>query len=104
VTQSSEATVMQAWVTAVAQELGLADEAGSGSLVDTVLDLTSGVAHPVSRPAAPVTAFLVGLAAGRQAAPAVAAPGYAQKISALAEGWDAEGERGVPSNDQESRA
>ena len=95
---------MQAWVTAVAQELGLSDQVDGGSVVDTVLDLTSDVAHTVSRPAAPVTAFLVGLAAGRQAEPAVAARDYAQKISALAEGWDAEGERGVPSNDQESRA
>ncbi|WP_312097234.1 DUF6457 domain-containing protein [Corynebacterium dentalis] len=35
--------------------------------VKGVLDLTSAVAHNKSRPAAPVTAFLVGLAAGAAA-------------------------------------
>lgn len=32
---------------------------------DLVLDLTRDAAHTVARPAAPITAFLVGLAAGR---------------------------------------
>jgi hypothetical protein len=53
-----------------------------------VLDLTSDVAHGVSRPGAPVTAFLVGVAAGRAADPVVAARDYAQRISRLADGWD----------------
>jgi hypothetical protein len=34
-----------------------------------------------------VTAFLVGVAAGRAEDPAVAARDYAQKISRLADGW-----------------
>ena len=34
-------------------------------LVGEILQLTSTVAHDRSRPAAPVTAFLIGLAAGR---------------------------------------
>ncbi|AWB85057.1 hypothetical protein C3E79_05065 [Corynebacterium liangguodongii] len=37
------------------------------SSVGPILDLTKDVAHNRSRPAAPVTAFLVGLAAGRAA-------------------------------------
>lgn len=63
-----EKVAMLAWLTEVAGELDL-----DGSLVDAtvgdVLKLTSTVAHDRSRPAAPVTAFLIGLAAGRQAGP-----------------------------------
>ena len=101
--ESSDASALSEWVTAVAQELGLEDQVAGGGTVDMVLDLTSDVAHGVSRPGAPVTAFLVGLAAGRADDPAVAARDYAQKISALAEGWDSDAERGVPSNDQQQR-
>jgi hypothetical protein len=36
-----------------------------------VLDLARDVAHGVTRPAAPVTAFLLGLAAGRHPAPSL---------------------------------
>ena len=68
--------------------------------MDLVLDLTSDVAHGVSRPGAPVTAFLVGVAAGRADDPTVAARDYAGKISKLAEGWGADDERGEPANDQ----
>ncbi|WP_219419513.1 DUF6457 domain-containing protein [Pseudonocardia nigra] len=102
-TESSETNAMSEWVTALAQELGLEDAVETSGLVDTVLDLTSDVAHGVSRPAAPVTAFLVGLAAGRQAEPSVAARDYAQKITALADGWGSDAQRGVPSNDQSQR-
>ena len=51
-----------------------------------------------------MTAFLVGVAAGRADDPAVAARDYAEKISNLAKGWNSEGERGVPANDQSQRA
>jgi len=99
---SDDARAMSEWVTAVGLELGL--EIEGGAVVDTVLDLTSQVAHGVSRPAAPVTAFLIGVAAGRADDPTVAAADYGRKISALAEGWDADTERGVASNDQSQRA
>lgn len=57
------------WLAAVAKELGVAPEAVR-SLVGDVLDLTAAVAHNgPSRPAAPTTAFLVGLAAGQQLGP-----------------------------------
>ena len=102
-TGSSDAQALSDWVTAVARELGLEDALAAGGTVDMVLDLTSDVAHGVSRPAAPVTAFLVGLAAGRADDPAVAARDYTQKISALADGWDSDAERGVASNDQQRR-
>jgi Domain of unknown function (DUF6457) len=83
--ESSDATALSEWVTAVAKELGLA--AVPPGTVDMVLDLTADVAHGVSRPGAPVTAFLVGLAAGRAADPGAAARTHAATISALAGAW-----------------
>ncbi|WP_250280065.1 DUF6457 domain-containing protein [Frankia sp. Cppng1_Ct_nod] len=50
------------WVVDAAGALGL-DPASLD--IAGVLDLARDVAHNVARPAAPVTAFLVGLAAGR---------------------------------------
>jgi hypothetical protein len=100
---SDDAKAMSEWVTAVARELGLEGALDSDASVDLVLDMTSDVAHGVSRPAAPVTAFLIGVAAGRADDPAVAARDYAGKVSKLAEGWDADTERGVPANDQDAR-
>ncbi|MEJ3652754.1 DUF6457 domain-containing protein [Actinomycetes bacterium KLBMP 9759] len=83
---SNDAQALSEWVTAVARELGLDDV--DGSVVDMVLDLTADVAHGVSRPGAPVTAFLVGLAAGKAAEPLVAARDHAEAVKALADGWD----------------
>jgi hypothetical protein len=54
------------WVAAVLDELGLAVDADRMTRV--VLDLARDVAHAVDRPAAPVTAYLLGIAAGRAAA------------------------------------
>jgi len=50
---------------ALAGHLGLTDVDFD---VDAVLDLAGDAAHGVVRPAAPVTTFLVGLAAGRAGA------------------------------------
>lgn len=58
------------WIEEVARELGISE---LGELVDPavvqplVLDMTRDVAHAVARPAAPITAYLLGLAAGRAA-------------------------------------
>jgi Domain of unknown function (DUF6457) len=104
VSPSSDANALSEWVTAVARELGLEDALDSSTTVDMVLDLTSDVAHGVSRPGAPVTAFLVGVAAGRADDPAVAARDYAQKIGRMADGWDSDSERGTPAGDQSKRA
>jgi Domain of unknown function (DUF6457) len=85
---SADARAIAAWVEAVTQELGLSDVDGA-ALVDTVLDLTSDVAHHVSRPGAPVTAFLVGLAAGRASDPSVATRDHADAVGRLAGTWEA---------------
>ncbi|MFT4231985.1 MAG: DUF6457 domain-containing protein [Leucobacter sp.] len=50
------------WVIAASAELGL--EADTAAIA-TVLDLARDVAHDVARPAAPVSAYLLGLAVGR---------------------------------------
>ncbi len=52
---------------------------------DLVLDLARDVAHGVARPAAPLTAFLVGLAAGRSGRSPREVAGT---VSALAASWD----------------
>ena len=52
---SSDAHALSEWVTAVARELGLEEALDSLGTVDLVLDLTSDVAHGVSRPGAPYT-------------------------------------------------
>lgn len=49
------------WITALTRELGLDGSVDEGLLLDVARD----AAHNVARPAAPVTTFLVGLAAGR---------------------------------------
>src|SRR5690348_16078863 len=85
---SADARALAPWIEAVARELGLAD-VDATALVDTVLDLPSDVARQVSRPGAPVTAFLVGLAAGRAADPSVAARDHADAVSRLAGTWEA---------------
>ncbi|MDG4794662.1 DUF6457 domain-containing protein [Micromonospora sp. WMMD1082] len=76
-------TVMDDWVTAACAELGL-DPAQVP--VPTVLDLARDVAHQVLRPGAPVTAYLLGLAVGQGADPAVTAA----RLAALAGIWPIE--------------
>ncbi len=58
------------WVRAACAELGIAS---SDAPVSMVLDLARDVAHNTVRPAAPVTAYLLGLAVGRGADPRQAA-------------------------------
>ena len=58
------------WIDQVTRELGIGE---LGELVDPafvtplVLDMTKDVAHGVARPAAPITAYLLGLAVARAA-------------------------------------
>ncbi|MFF3288677.1 NTP transferase domain-containing protein [Streptomyces sp. NPDC003023] len=82
-------TVLDEWITAVKDELGIELD------VDThvLLDLARDAAHGVARPAAPLTTFLVGYAAAKAEGggpDAVAAA--ARKAAALAARWAAEAE------------
>jgi hypothetical protein len=74
------------WMTEAAAELGV------DLTVDTkeLLDLARVVAHGVARPAAPLTAFLVGYAAAAQGGGPAAVAAAAERITALAERWAAE--------------
>lgn len=72
--------MLEDWIDAVCLELGL----DRGEIDrDMVLELAREVAHGVTRPAAPLTAYLLGLAVGRGAKPGEAAA----RISAMAEGY-----------------
>lgn len=53
-----------------------------------VLDLARTVAHSVERPAAPVTTFLLGVAAGSAGAGPEKVELLAARAQRLAEGWD----------------
>ena len=80
---------MSEWIAAVCAELEL--DLGDQEVVTTqVLDLTADVAHGVARPAAPVTAYLVGLAAGRSADPAAATAMLARRLGERAKAWESE--------------
>jgi hypothetical protein len=75
---------LEVWTAAVCADLGL--DRGSAD-TRTVLDLTRDVAQGVARPAAPLTAYLVGVAVGR----GLPLPDAAGRISALVTGWPAQG-------------
>ncbi|MGE3284973.1 MAG: DUF6457 domain-containing protein [Pseudonocardia sp.] len=81
-------STMTEWTAAVCRELGLPETTDTGALTAIILDMTKDVAREVARPAAPVTAFLVGLAAGG-AGGASAVPGLAAQVSGMAQTWSA---------------
>jgi hypothetical protein len=76
-------STMDEWTAAVCADLGLD---ASDADFRAVLDLTRDVAHGVARPAAPLTAYLVGVAVGR----GLTLPDAAGRVSALAVGWEAD--------------
>ena len=84
---------LEEWAGAVCGELGL-DPASLD--VPVILDMARDVAHGVARPAAPLTAYLLGVAVG-QGRPLA---GSAARISQLAAQWapadDAVQDRGRP--------
>jgi hypothetical protein len=63
-----ERTALEDWTSRLSTTLGIGDLAPD---IDAVLDLAGVAARSVVRPAAPVTTFLVGLAAGRAVAAGV---------------------------------
>ncbi|HEY2204571.1 MAG TPA: DUF6457 domain-containing protein [Pseudonocardia sp.] len=79
-------STLSEWIASVCAELEL-DLADQAATTTTVLDLTADVAHGVARPAAPVTAYLIGLAAGRSADPDAATEALAARLSERATSW-----------------
>lgn len=76
------------WIADVATELGIDLEVD----VSGLLDLARVVAHGVARPAAPLTAFLVGYAAAQQGGGAEEVARARVRTEALAERWAREQE------------
>jgi hypothetical protein len=72
--------VLDDWVQAACAELGI--DPGDVHR-DLILEVARDVAHGVARPAAPLTAYILGLAAG-QGTPVRDA---AARITEMAEGW-----------------
>jgi len=71
------------WAAAACAELGVEP---SGDFIKTVLNLARVAAHRVDRPAAPLTAFLLGVAVG-QGRPL---PEAARQLQDLAQAWPRE--------------
>jgi hypothetical protein len=72
---------LDAWIAELAAALGV-DAAAVDR--DLVLDLARDAAHGVARPAAPLTTFLVGLAAGQRGATAAAVRDAAEVAQRMA--------------------
>lgn len=81
---------LQEWVGTICRELDIADAVSPAAMQSRVLDLSRDVAHEVARPAAPLTAYLLGLAAGRSADPEAVSDELAARIRQLALQWSAE--------------
>ncbi|MFB7332302.1 NTP transferase domain-containing protein [Streptomyces adustus] len=75
--------VLDEWISAVKDELGIELDVDTGVL----LDLARDAAHGVARPAAPLTTFLVGYAAARAEGGPEAVTEAARKAAALALRW-----------------
>ncbi|MFD7166138.1 NTP transferase domain-containing protein [Streptomyces violascens] len=88
--------VLDEWITAVKDELGIELDVDTGVL----LDLARDAAHGVARPAAPLTTFLVGYAAAKAGGEGRDVVEAARKAAALANRWAAEAEAADgPKND-----
>ncbi len=71
-------TELEDWIATASSALGVSDPVD----VDLLLDLSREVAHAVVRPAAPVTAYLLGLAVARGTEPATAAAALRNALTA----------------------
>jgi molybdopterin-guanine dinucleotide biosynthesis protein A len=78
--------VLDEWISAVKDELGIDLDVDTGVL----LDLARDAAHNVARPAAPLTTFLVGYAAAQAGGGPEQVAELARKAADLALGWSEE--------------
>ncbi|MFI9050483.1 NTP transferase domain-containing protein [Streptomyces sp. NPDC053427] len=83
--------VLDEWITAVKAELDIDLDVDTA----TLLDLARDAAHGVARPAAPLTTFLIGYAAGRQGRDVTE---LAHRAATLANRWAAEGDENAPTD------
>ncbi|MBL1083189.1 molybdenum cofactor guanylyltransferase [Streptomyces actinomycinicus] len=82
--------VLDEWISAVKDELGIDLDVDTGVL----LDLARDAAHGVARPAAPLTTFLVGYAAAQGEGGPEAVAEAARRAAALALRWEEEDNAG----------
>ncbi len=82
-------SALDEWLVDAATRLGL-DEATGALHRDLVLDLARDVAHGVARPAAPLTTFLLGLAAGRAGGDDEQVRRIAAELSDVLSAWASE--------------
>lgn len=76
-------STLEQWTAAVRADLGLSSDPLGTEDTKTVLDLARDVAHGVDRSAAPLTAYLVGVAVGR----GLMLPDASERVRALAARW-----------------
>jgi hypothetical protein len=76
-------STLEEWTAAAGASLGLDPGPLSTADTKTVLDVAGDVAHAVARPAAPLTAYLLGIAVGR----GMTLPDAADQVRALAQDW-----------------
>jgi len=76
-------STLEQWTAAVRADLGLGPDPLGTADAKAVLDLAREVAHGVDRPAAPLTAYLVGVAVGRGLVLSEAS----ERVCALAATW-----------------
>ncbi|MEU8466478.1 NTP transferase domain-containing protein [Streptomyces sp. NPDC029006] len=86
--------VLDEWISAVKNELGIDLDVDTGAL----LDLARDAAHGVARPAAPLTTFLVGYAAAQGLGGPEAVAEATRKAAALALRWAEESDGGTEEN------
>ncbi len=77
---------LDAWAATLRERFGLTED---DVPVAAVLDLTRDVANGVARPAAPLGAFVAGLAAGRAGTDAAHVREALAAVAALAQAWEA---------------
>jgi hypothetical protein len=88
--------MLESWLRALSAELGVPYDADTSALLDVARD----AAHNVARPAAPLTTFLVGYAAGLRGGGPEAVRAAGEAASALALNWTEPSEPTEPSGDQ----
>ena len=88
---------LDAWVIAASRALGLEP---STEATPTILNMARDVAHNVARPAAPVSAFLLGLAVAQSASPGSTLEHLSQRLVELASEWETDSSGGEQITDE----
>lgn len=76
--------VIEDWVTELCTALDVPRDAVD---INPLLDLARDAAHHVERPAAPITTYIVGLAAGRAGGDAATVADLTRRATQLARDW-----------------